>query len=71
MATQGLIRLLTARPDDRAALLAARLLTHGLAEPLPDDNDSRTVLAASVARLTALIERQDAQIAILLAMVGA
>ncbi len=70
LATQGLIRLLTARLDDPAALLAARLLTHIPAEPLPDDNDTRTVLAASVARLTALIEQQDAQIAALLAMAG-
>ena len=64
LATQGLIRLLTARPDDSAALLAARLLQRPPA--IPADAASGTVLSASMARLVTLVRTQDTQITALL-----
>jgi len=64
LATQGLIRLLTARPDDRAALLAAYLLA--LPQDVPADAAAGTVLSASVAQLVTLVRAQDRQIAALL-----
>ena len=64
LATQGLNRLLTARPDDRAALLAAYLLA--LPQDVPADAAAGTVLSASVAQLVTLVRAQDRQIAALL-----
>lgn len=64
LATQGLIRLLTARPDDSAALLAAHLLQYPHATP--SDAQSGRVLTASVAQLVTLVRTQDIQITALL-----
>lgn len=64
LATQGLIHLLTARPDDSAALLAAHLLQYPHATP--SDAQSGRVLTASMAQLVTLVRTQDIQITALL-----
>ena len=64
LATQGLIRLLIARPNDSAALLAAHLLQQPHATP--SDAQSGRVLTASVAQLVTLVRTQDIQITALL-----
>ena len=64
LATQGLIRLLIARPDDSAALLAAHLLQYP--HTTPSDVQSGQVLTASMAQLVTLVRTQDTQITALL-----
>ena len=64
LATQGLIRMLTARADDSAALLAAHLLQRSPASP--PDSTGESVLSASMVRLVTLVQTQGTQIAALM-----